>query len=84
MGTDPTRLRVREPVLPTHIETRDSGSGTKRANGVAMHAAKHIVQFYETDPSLLDAVATYCADAILADGVALVVATAEHRAGIAE
>jgi signal transduction histidine kinase len=49
-----------------------------------MHAAKHIVQFYETDPSLLDAVATYCADAILADGVALVVATAEHRAGIAE
>jgi signal transduction histidine kinase len=49
-----------------------------------MHAAEHIVQFYETDRSLLDAVATYCADAILADGVALVVATAEHRAGIAE
>ena len=49
-----------------------------------MHAAEHVVRFYETDASLLDAVATFCADAILADGAALVVATAEHRAGIAE
>lgn len=49
-----------------------------------MHGAAHVVRFYETDAFLLDAVATYCADAIVTDGGALVVATAEHRAGIAE
>jgi signal transduction histidine kinase len=58
--------------------------GTKRANGIAMHATEHVVRFYETDASLLDAVATFCADAILADDAALVVATEKHRAGIAE
>jgi signal transduction histidine kinase len=58
--------------------------GTKRANGIAMHAAEHVVRFYEMDAFLLDAVATFSADAILADGAALVVATPEHRAGIAE
>src|SRR5215212_5964494 len=67
-----------------NVETCLPGSGTKRANGVAMHAAEHVVRFYETDASLLDAIATFCADAILADEAALVVATAEHRAGIAE
>src|SRR5215213_4728199 len=60
------------------------GLGTKHANGVAMHSADHVVRFYETDAFLLDAVATFCADAILADGAALVVATPQHRAGIAE
>jgi len=49
-----------------------------------MHSADHVVRFYETDAFLLDAVATFCADAILADGAALVVATPQHRAGIAE
>ncbi|MCD6031984.1 MAG: sensor histidine kinase, partial [Thermomicrobiales bacterium] len=49
-----------------------------------MHPAAHVVRFYETDAFLLDAVATFCADAILADDAALVVATPEHRAGIAE
>jgi signal transduction histidine kinase len=68
----------------TDGETRRPSSGTKRANGIAMHAAEHIVRFYETDAFLIDAVATFCADAILADGAALVVATPEHRAGIAE
>ncbi len=65
-------------------ETRAPGLGTKRANGIAMHATEHVVRFYETDAFLLDAVATFCADAILADGAALVVATPEHRAGIGE
>jgi signal transduction histidine kinase len=49
-----------------------------------MHPAAHVVRFYESDAFLLDAVATFCADAILADEAALVVATPEHRAGIAE
>ena len=65
-------------------ETCAPGLGTKRANGIAMHAGEHYVRFYETDAFLLDSVATFCADAILADGAALVVATPEHRAGIAE
>jgi signal transduction histidine kinase len=68
----------------TAVETRAPESGTKRANGDAMHAAEHVVRFYETDAFLLDAVATFCAEAILADGAALVVATPEHRAGIVE
>src|SRR5215218_233374 len=68
----------------TDAETCVPGSGTKRASGIAMHAVEHVVRFYETDAYLLDAVATVCADAILADGAALVVATPEHRAGIAE
>ena len=49
-----------------------------------MSAAQHLVQFYEADPALLDAVATYCADAIQAGDAAVVIATAEHRAGIAD
>src|SRR5215217_4901987 len=81
---DAARIRVYEPVRHTDSETHVPGLGTKRANGSVMHAAEHVVRFYEADASLLDAVATFCADAILADGAALVVATAEHRAGIAE
>ena len=81
---DSTWAKVREPERHTKVEIRVPGLGTKRANGAAMHPAAHVVRFYETDASLLDAVATYCADAILADGTALVVATAEHRAGIAD
>src|SRR5918993_1233108 len=84
MNIGPTWVRVREPAHTTDAETCVPGLGTKRANGVAMHATEHVVRFYETDASLLDAVATFCADAIQADDVALVVATAEHRAGIAE
>jgi signal transduction histidine kinase len=68
----------------TAVETRAPELGTKRANAIAMQAAEHLVRFYETDAFLLDSVAAFCADAILADGAALVVATAEHRVGIAE
>src|SRR5918998_1223247 len=84
LDIDSTRLRVREPMYHPVSEPCVPASGTKRANGIAMHAAEHGVRFYETDAFLLDAVATYCADAILAHEAALVVATPEHRAGIAE
>src|SRR3954470_16799861 len=50
----------------------------------SMSAIEHFVQFYDVDASLLDAVATYCTDAILAGDVALVIATPQHRAGIAQ
>ena len=77
-------MRVWQPARHTDVEAGVQGLGTKRANGIAMDPAAHVVRFYETDAFLLDAVATFCADAILTDGAALVVATAEHRAGIAE
>src|SRR5215213_2843091 len=81
---DSAWVKVREPMCHSDTGTCAPGLGTKRANGVAMHSADHVVRFYETDAFLLDAVATFCADAILADGAALVVATPQHRAGIAE
>src|SRR5215216_2491040 len=81
---DSTWVQVLEPMRHTDAESGAPGLGTKRANGVAMQAAEHVVRFYDTDAFLLDAVATFCADAILADGAALVVATPEHRVGIAE
>src|SRR5215213_5432542 len=81
---DSTWVKVRDSMCHSDAETGAPGLGTKRANGIAMHAADHVVRFYETDAFLLDAVATFCADAILADGAALVVATPQHRAGIAE
>ena len=56
----------------------------KRACGLAMPASNHVVHFYEADAALLEAVATFCGDALLAGDVAVVIATAEHRAGIAE
>src|SRR5829696_2929026 len=81
---DSTRVSFRQPACRADVEIGVSASGTKRANAIAMQAAEHLVRFYETDAFLLDAVATFCADAILADGAALVVATGEHHAGIAE
>ena len=81
---DATQIRVAERTRHTMIETYTPILGTNRANGVGMQAADHVVRFYETDAFLLDAVATFCADAILADDAALVVATPEHRAGIVE
>ena len=84
MDIDSTRVRVQQPVRHTDREIPIKRSGTKHANRGAMHPAVHVVRFYETDASLLDAVATFCADAILADEAALVVATPEHRVGIAE
>src|SRR5829696_2268905 len=81
---DSTWVQVLEPMRHTDAESGAPGLGTKRANGIAMQAAEHVVRFYDSDAFLLDAVATFCADAILADGAALVVATPEHRVGIAE
>jgi signal transduction histidine kinase len=81
---DSTWLRVRELVRDTDVQPRVPELGTKRANGTAMHPVEHVVRLYETDAFLLDSVATFCGDAILAGGVAIFVATAEHREGIAD
>ena len=72
------------PILTDGTETviPETIPGTFRANGAAMSVAEHVVQFYEADAVLLDTVASFCQDAILQDGAAIVVATPEHRAGI--
>ncbi|MFA9431129.1 MEDS domain-containing protein [Egicoccus sp. AB-alg2] len=45
--------------------------------------ASHLVGFYESDDFLAEAVADFLAPALLADGIALVIATADHRARFA-
>src|SRR3712207_513054 len=79
-----TQIKVAELMHHTRVETCPPDLGTKCASGITMQAAEHVVRFYESDAFLLDEVATFCADAILADGAALVVATPEHRAGIVD
>ena len=81
---DPSLTTAPAPQHPRNIETNSPDSGSEPACPIAMPAAQHLVQFYEADPSLLDAVVTYCADAIVAGDVAVVIATVEHRAGIAD
>ena len=43
---------------------------------------EHLVQFYERDSALLEAVARFIGDALSAGGSAIVVGTRSHRAGI--
>ena len=43
----------------------------------------HVVQFYEQDAFLLDAVAAFVGEALNAGGAGIVIATPEHRDGIA-
>ena len=81
---DATQIKVTELTHHTKVEIYTPDLGTKCASGFTMQPAEHVVRFYETGAFLLDEVATFCADAILADGAALVVATPEHRAGIVE
>ncbi len=74
----------RESVHRSDVESTTRKSGLKWARGIASPTSEHVVRFYEADAALLEAVATFCADALLAGDVAVVIATAEHRAEIAE
>jgi len=46
---------------------------------VSLDGADHVVHFYEQDPELVDAVANYVAGGVVADGMAIVIATEAHR-----
>jgi excisionase family DNA binding protein len=50
----------------------------------AVGDAEHIVQFYEADALLLDAVAEYIGGSLRAGGAGIVIATPEHRQGLDE
>jgi signal transduction histidine kinase/CheY-like chemotaxis protein len=52
------------------------------ASASAHHA--HVVQFYEGESFLVDAVSQYIAPALAAEGVGIVIATAQHRTAVAE
>ena len=63
------------------------GGRTKRAvwreaAAGAHHDAEHVVQFYESDDFLLDAVAEFLASALRVGGAAIALATSAHREGL--
>jgi PAS domain S-box-containing protein len=47
-------------------------------------AAAHVVQFYESDTHLVDAVADFIGMALLTGGIGVILATPTHRAALAE
>lgn len=55
-----------------------------RADGSALFAPEHVVQFYETDAFLLDALKDYIGAALRTGDAGIVVATQAHRAGLEE
>ena len=79
-----TRTGPAVPIAPDGAEAKrdDVFPGTFRAYGAGMYVAEHVVQFYEADAVLLESIAAFWHDAVLQDGVAIVVATPEHRAGL--
>jgi signal transduction histidine kinase len=60
------------------------GWRTPRSDWREMGAAEHVVQFYEVDAVLLDAVAEYIGAGLRAGDAGLVLATPAHRAGLEE
>ena len=53
-------------------------------DGCAACGHEHLVEFYETEQFLVDSVTDYVVPALLEDGLAIVVATPEHRAAFAD
>jgi signal transduction histidine kinase len=63
--------------------TRTVGGPAARADWRAPGAAEHVVQFYDRDPFLLDAVGAFLGAGLRAGEAAIVIATGPHRAGVA-
>jgi PAS domain S-box-containing protein len=49
-----------------------------------LHAAEHLVQFYETDAFLLETLSSFIGTGLAAGDLCIVLATPEHRAGLDE
>ncbi|MEO7001102.1 MAG: ATP-binding protein [Ktedonobacterales bacterium] len=69
--TDQTPHYHPERQLAPHIEWSDSGE-----------ASEHVVQFYESDSFLINALSNYIAAGLGADDACIVIATPSHRAGL--
>src|SRR5262249_4239521 len=54
------------------------------STGQPQHSHFHTVQFYETDAALLDELGQYIGTALGAGHAAVVIATDEHRSGLAK
>jgi signal transduction histidine kinase len=64
-------------------EYGDDGTASRR-EWPELGEPAHLVQFYDDDAFLLDAVAEFAGGALDASGAAIVIATPKHREGIAE
>jgi PAS domain S-box-containing protein/excisionase family DNA binding protein len=62
----------------------DGAEREERVDWREIAASEHLVQFYETDAFLLDAVGDFIGTALRAGDAAIVVATEAHRAGLEE
>lgn len=69
---------------PTSTGLSDPRPGERAHGQWSSIADAHVVQFYETDSYLADAVATFLARALIDGGAAVVVATPDHRRRIEE
>jgi excisionase family DNA binding protein len=76
-------VRIVRADLERLLAARESA---ERRDGVVRSSGpdEHVVQFYEEDTSLLQAAAAFLGPALRAGDAAVVVATAEHRAGLTE
>jgi excisionase family DNA binding protein len=62
--------------LPVHERDATAGADLDRV--------EHIVQFYESDPAVIEAVSAFIGASLAAGDIGIVIATERHRAGIAE
>jgi excisionase family DNA binding protein len=76
-------VRIVRADLERLLAARESA---ERRDGVVRSSGpdEHVVQFYEEDTSLLQAAAAFLGPALRAGDAAVVVATAQHRAGLTE
>ena len=83
LGHRTTRIR-REDIerVLVRVGGRSKRAAWREESAGAHHGAEHVVQFYESDDFLLDAVADFLIEALRENGVGLALATGEHTAGL--
>ena len=83
LGHRTTRIRREdiEQVL-VRVGGRSKRAAWREDTAGAHHGAEHVVQFYESDDFLLDAIAGFLGEALREHGVGLALATPEHVAGL--
>ena len=84
--------RIAREDLERFLQARDNGTfatvvrgdGSGATDTDASHPGEHIVQFYESDAALIDAVSAFIGATLAAGDIGIVIATESHRAGIAQ
>jgi excisionase family DNA binding protein len=75
-------LQARADGARATVSLRGDGSAATDAN--VSEPGEHIVQFYESDAALIDAVSAFIGAALAAGDIGIVIATEPHRAGVAQ